>query len=673
MLNQVYYCDYRNNRRQRFRVEVFGPDNSTLTRTLPPAWGEDPAPGSNYVRIPRRALKAITDGGEAGFEAEIPVGLAMTTTYKLTWDMGRLVGGTDSDADGTTDLEDLRDYINQFTAAAGGSLTVAGGTVTIPTTTGYRIMTDNGNAALAVASFALRFEGVQRVLPTRQGKILPKLTHTKDVELFDIARAALERVSMAWVCAHVRATYTPRGDKWFDRAWNLFWVGPDGERYATGIAFGKMKFWRFTELYLAMQSIVNQAVAKMAREPVGAAHFRLRGPWEDATYYGAMPDDHWEYFKRDHSTTATSSNDPAGTKLARNERYFCGLVAPYSDSTIEAAGVLIDGDDSLHRYNNCWDYLVAICEPSVCKAFIEHPGAAQAELWFMPPFAKRARFTGTLASILTDAGATGQPEIDVEEGHGLIRRVEIVLSAALPGDVERYEGGDGTAGDGKFDAETVFDNTSLLADDARWQRFSGSPDMADPFTCAAMIDDTLAVWKMYYFEEPPMALEEVAVLVHDTCAIDSFNNGSGAYPYNQYPTIDLPKPSEGDVGGLGDWVDYDQFADVFLKPMQQMIVLRQLEMGVAAAAGKELLERFDETNNPVSYVFMMRSEDLNLEHLGWEYVFGTPDLLGVLYSACNFLATGDTYLRYLPGHCWPVRITVDDETGITEVTMFGHY
>lgn len=237
--NAIYYIDFRNAIEWRFRVMLTPPDDSPLSLAGPaPEWGEDPAPGSGWLRVQGNVLFVVEPDEEAG-HTDVSVGWHTLPTMKLMMNLYNLRS--------TSDLRDLWSYIIKPQLDNAGDI----GNRTFATSIFWQIKTDRGDSAKKITPtftigpgwdadpFDYAFEGVQQqglVNEFEHDDINETSNYT--VELLNVIHRCLQECQPDDIADALFAdtSYPVKGwvTRTHDAAWlnaaadRLYWAGQEG-------------------------------------------------------------------------------------------------------------------------------------------------------------------------------------------------------------------------------------------------------------------------------------------------------------------------------------------------------------------------------------------------------------------------------------------------------------
>lgn len=380
--NAIYYVDFRNAIEWRFRLMLTPPDDSPLSLTGPaPEWGEDPAPGSGWIRIPATVLFPLPPEGEAGHE-DIPIGWHTLPTLKLEINLYNL---RTSD-----DLRDLWSYLVRPYLEDAGDI----GNRMFTTSLFWQVKTDRGDPSRVITPtftigvgwdadpFDYGFEGVQQ-----QG-LLNEFEHDPvnevsryNVELLNVIHRCIQECTPDDVGAAlfsdtsypIMGPITRTHDAiWFNEAGDrLYWAGQEGG-YPSEVDFdGELVVHeslgaylnRLCDLWHAAGVKLSQIYRQYNRlgstngGAVGFYSFETTAAGTYAIGTNGTPLDALRLAEFDY-------NDPAspGPDLDHTNRWFISRTA-FTDSPTETVGGYMfkgdseDGSPGMHKWKSLYTYL----------------------------------------------------------------------------------------------------------------------------------------------------------------------------------------------------------------------------------------------------------------------------------------------------------------------------
>ncbi len=408
----LYYNDIRDPiTGWRWRLVLTPAYNQTLPATAVPAFGAGTRVGI-YIPIPGRTFFRPPENEDAGYD-DRPTGPVEFPTMKLSLNVWSLRGNVDSNGDGVSDWEDLRNYMVNQSYAGGG--TIEGRTFN--TTMLWTMLTDRGDDSLAVGAFEVYFEGVQRPRPGRKWKVNRKERIVRlDAELVHLARYAPELIIADDVATRLQNS-PPSSPVITTATYETLWQ--DGAHSVTlaHTREGPMDnpqgahMYRLVDLWHTISTCIEDVLKSITRS---TATFEMSS-WRGMTISGrnvGTPLDVFRFFRQSYTIAGGK-----GAEITPFDLHFVGRVYWISSGIYIGGFLRNDGagskSESLFRWPNLWDFLIDSCGPA--KMILRHTGLHQMSFYW-------ARIQeGGGAPIALGPADFAETEIEFDEGAGTIR------------------------------------------------------------------------------------------------------------------------------------------------------------------------------------------------------------------------------------------------------------
>lgn len=579
----IYYHDYQTPH-QRKRLMVM-PAISSPPRDVSnaPAWGAAPAEGvTNWIQLPPGILKSGSSG-EAGYD-ELPIGCPDPPTRTFKFDLQSCVGNSD--------WEDFIDYLLTPVLIGEGEYTPGGSTWTFDVVNVFSLTSDLGNSALAVASFATEYMGVQErkteeeldlvELTNRESGTKTVVRMTYEAATTHLALWALQTVKPATI-AGMMMSYMgdPYPTKTTEAAYYIWEKAADnavyGIRYGTDprplFGFPQQRFIWFT--YSGLWDAITYAVGTLLSANIGTvATMRLSiasGYTSDIGPLGVL-----KLYKRNLSDLS----DAYTGSPAESEAHFCGLVYFDGEPSEYVGGWLLEG---FAEYETLWDFLKASCESFGARLLIQHDSPYGEMTLFFEGMLDAQR-----VSNVSIGDATGQTKLVVRKS--LIAGAECDVARASSGDVQTVTVQEwGTMEDAKRSVPSTHHNSILIGDvndsyylntlvDDSWNTIFPTKEVL--LTGKPTLPDSLLV----YFDEPAWASEEIALIYHRYVGVRTSDSTTRTDCTNGLPS-NLPTPSV--------WTSP---FDVLWSPLRLLLLDTHWTSGIPYAVTKAIAATFSKWN-----------------------------------------------------------------------------
>ena len=672
------YFDYRSASAQRRRIVFMRAGSTEFSAPFGyPDWGADPPEGSDYVRIPHGAI-SITSGGDSGFDKFL-TGLEMTSTLKMVVDFGKF--SRDRFGRPSTDLVEVAGWIREYVAVAAGSITIedtvgdgADYTRTFDLLNVVTIYSDDGDATLPVENFKLRFQGVQRKLPTKKGKIWPGKTATTEYELYSLARAVLDEATMPDVCAWLQYNVAPKSDGTATATHNRYryqyehaWEDDDGELigWIHAPVRTAIHYWKIRDLYGAIEQTAELILQKFCRNSATGVVF-MRG----AGGVYATPLDHVTFHKRVMDAGMTQ-----GDALATGDLYFEGRTTINIDEDAGtggsvAGGLLIAEADEKMTLNrarySAWSFLSDSIGGHGAKGRTWQEGPNAFEVFIRPILSSRdGGFDLTLSDVVNMGFDKGDAPIDFEESFGVTANISAGVQHARGDDKAEHRvtlfGSENEQG-GAIKLE--FDNQPEVAARDDWAHFPTGFTNQD----GATFDRAFAMrqsfpYKVWYFDSIAGSTRDVPILVHHEVSISngevplSISSGGSSLPT--------------DTATLYDVIDTEQKAKWltdFVNAVRVVLATKQRLVALPVVTARMLLGIFG-NDKITNYKMELKPGAVRLSDVGDEVRLGAAS--GGEHTAQAFANTDNVDISDLPGRTWIMKVSINDDTDRPTVELIG--
>lgn len=417
--NAIYFHDFEGPDDWRFRFVFIPADLHTSPLSIAgpaPAWGDDPAPGSGYIKMPEGVLYAaplaLSESGHDG----VFVGLHGLPTMKFAFNLWNLTGGPgvvdgESHPWGWGAFDDMRRYLIRPKVADGGEIFDR----VFPTTNFFKLTTDQGDrtrsaTSIGTDSFFVAFAGAQQAgLDTKIGPVdEASQTAPLTVEVQNLMYLCLSNVQTADITAAVMdgvriENYgSKRTDILFDGIWwskndksenKFFWAGQRGgmlplevKNKENTVGGGSKivtspqlhaEMFRVVDIWHAMGTCMSTIYLRYVRGSIlndyvtFTSRFTTTGGGYNIGTNGTGFDN-WQMYVHAHLPNGADNG-----VLSRGNQWLCGWI--YDDDDNRVGGYFFDGGTAdkspgIRKWKTLYDYVEDAFRGGVAKIIVQSLG-----------------------------------------------------------------------------------------------------------------------------------------------------------------------------------------------------------------------------------------------------------------------------------------------------------
>lgn len=663
-----YYVDVKHpptGERRRVIITPASPDALPAAGTWP-AWKEAPAPLAAWRQVQPGAV-IFDNPSDAGYPDDgVPVGLPETSTMKVEvrYDI----------ASQTTEFLDALISYSSSVIINGAH----GSTHDMTALAVWTVLSDNGNAALAVEDFETVFQGCQRILPQREGTIVPRRRASTTIELVEIGRAVLDAITMKAVCTETlgavpsgMSVVGPKG-----RAYDLVYQDSGGDIVAVTNweLEGSAVFYRLEDLFVSMEFLSDALYEAMLRGTFDAEPGNFTFTKSVTNLSFAHPYSHIDFYGQGYDQTLTQ-----GDAVAIGSVYFIGIIVLNTGNmdtpADRVAGLLVeqkDDTDTLATDVNLYETLKTICSATFCKAIFYQRARAGVSILFSGVLEAPAAATDlALADIVYN-------EHDEEAGLSYVESANVLANASVSwksnGDADNTEVkfiAFGTQSEKGATAELALHNLPTVGGGAS-DYYGANSGVNEPNFPTDFDDLAGAVrnyrriifnwWGLYYFDNPLGIASQVPIRIHHNCTIN--HGASQVTPTPIFQAVELPSYAFSgselydaiiaafyviqNEGGLANGVTR-AYTTLFGNGRQTKYPLR-VRTGTASY-------------NQIGGIFNLMPLDAGGNHSAWALSLNTASPMTHCYGVCIALKV-TPYVDYKDTESAPVR-------NCTEIVLLG--